>query len=103
MTFKLLLISVLTFVLCATMLPMTVAAQPEDVVGQIDITQPITMLNDAASFATSTAQLVGVDISQPMTMVTDTATQLVGFGNGGNGGAGGLDIGNGGQGGSIGR
>ncbi len=88
MTFKLLLIGLLTFVLCATMMPMTVAAQPEDIVGQIDISQPITMINDAASFATSTAQQVGVDISQPITIATDTVTQLVG-GNGGAGGNGG--------------
>ena len=91
MKFKPLLISVLTLLLCATMLPMTVAAQQEDVVGQIPIGTPISLLVVGADLATDTVrQATGVDISQPVTMSTDTATQLVGFGTGGNGGAGGL-------------
>lgn len=99
MRLKLLLISVLMFVLCATMLPLTVAAQPEDVVGQIPIGTPISLLVVGADLATDTVQqTTGVDISQPVQMATDTAIWVVGFGNGGNGGSGGA----GGTGGLIG-
>ncbi len=82
MKFKLLLISVLALMLCATMMPMTVAAQTEDTVGQIPIGTPIALLNDAGDLATSTAQQAGADISQPVTMATDTATQLIGEASG---------------------